>query len=81
LTAEAKTCAPGRSASLGALIFRWDGELLVQDNYVRMLLATSLDVSRNRIIIGENIDESYKYGFFNHAVVLTYPGPAGSNDR
>lgn len=62
------------------VIFRWDGDLLVQDNSVDMLLATSLAASRNRIIVGENY-ENEKYGFFNRAVVLTYPGSSGSNNR
>jgi len=53
------------------VIYRWEGDTLVQDNYVPNLLAASLDVYRNRIIIGENRD--VRGGFANKAVVLTYP--------
>lgn len=59
------------------VIFRWDGDLLVQDYVVNRFLAASLDVSRNRIVIGENY-ENEKYGFFNAAEVFTFPTPAGS---
>ena len=58
------------------VIYRWEADTLVLDNYISSTLAASLDVSGNRIIVGENTQT--KYGFYNQAVVLTYPAAAHS---
>jgi hypothetical protein len=61
-------------ASFGpTVIYRWEGDMLVLDASVPNTLAASLDVSGRRIIIGQ--DTQTQYGFFNKAVVLTFPGP------
>jgi hypothetical protein len=55
------------------VIYRWEGDMLVLDASVPNTRAASLDVSGRRIIIGQ--DTQTQYGFFNKAVVLTFPGP------
>lgn len=59
-------------------IYRWDGDTLVLDNYVMSYRTVSLDISRNRIIVGENAE--VKNGANNVGLVLTYPRPARSDD-
>jgi len=70
--------APGPTDVFGAsfgptLVYSWVGDTLVLETTVASTLAASLDVSGRRIIIGQDIQT--QYGFFNEAVVLTYPGP------
>ncbi|HEY6926039.1 MAG TPA: FG-GAP repeat protein, partial [Steroidobacteraceae bacterium] len=60
------------------VIYRWDGDTLVLDNYVVSSRTVSLDISRNRIIVGENAE--VKNGANNAAEVLTYPRAADSDD-
>jgi FG-GAP repeat protein len=57
-------------------VYRWEGDALVFDNQINNFMAASLDVDRNRVIIGENID--LRFGFFSQAAVLTYPSADGS---
>jgi hypothetical protein len=54
------------------VIYRWQGDQLVFDTGVPGFVAQSLDVSRNRVIIGENTEGRNEL-FLNGAVVLTYP--------
>jgi len=61
------------------VIFRWEGDQLVQDTVVNNVPAQSLDVSRNRIIIGANA-EGRGPSFINGAVVLTYPKAVASTN-
>jgi hypothetical protein len=54
------------------VIYRWEGDQLVFDTAISHFVAQSLDVSGNRIIIGEDT-EGRGPAFLNGAVVLTYP--------
>jgi len=58
--------------------YRWEGNTLVLDNSINNLSATSLDVWRNRIIVGESTEA--RLAFLNRAVVLTYPTPTHKVD-
>jgi len=66
-------------ASFGpTFVYRWEGNMLVLDNSINDLSATSLDVWRNRIIVGEATEA--RLAFLNRAAVLTYPAPAHGHE-
>jgi FG-GAP repeat len=68
------------SSSFGpTVIYRWQGDQLVFDIGVANFVAQSLDVSRNRVIIGENTEGRGEL-FLNGALVLTYPKAGASTN-
>jgi hypothetical protein len=67
------------SSAFGPTFFyRWEGNTLVLDNFINNLPAASLDIWRNRIMVGENTEG--RFVFLNQADVLTYPAPARKAD-